>query len=317
MRVVVTGALGFVAINVVRHLATAGHTVLAADRAQPDALAERFLQEVSARVTYVTVDLTNDDWAADLPGPPPDIAVHCAAVTPLNDFEDRQAVLAAEVNVAGTARVLHWAAASRVARTIHLSTGSVYGPVGGEDPVDEDVPHRPSTVYGITKSAGEQLAWRLAELAGHTLTVLRLSHIYGPMERASAARRVLSPIERWTRAMIEGIPIESPRADQLRDFLHVSDVARAVSMLIEHDRSAMAVYNLSSGQLTSEEELVEHLRAIDPDLRVGADHDAGAPSSPRPPLAIERIGRNIGWQPAIGLADGLRSYVEWRRSSGG
>lgn len=318
VRVLVTGALGFVAVNVIRHLADAGHSVLAVDRARPDALAQRFLQDATALVTHVTADLVHDDWSATLPAPAPDIVIHAAAITPLGEFEARQALLAAEVNTVGTARVFQWAAASSVPRMIHVSTGSVYGPVDGEVPVDEDVPHRPNTIYGITKSAGERLAWRLAEIAGQDLIVLRLSHIYGPMERASEARRAVSPIERWTRAMIEGSTIESPRADQLRDFLHVSDVARAIVMLVDDDRSTRAVYNVSSGRVTSEEELVDQLRAIDPDLKIGDGGGAGASSSDRRvPLAIERIVRETGWRPSLELNEGLRSYVEWRRTSDG
>lgn len=317
VRVVVTGALGFVGVNIIRHLAAARHTVIAVDRAPVDKLIEQFLGPEIARITFVATDLTRGNWATRLPRPAPDLAVHTAALTPLGAAEHHQAVEATQVNVAGTARVVGWAAANGLPHVIHLSTGSVYGPVDGGAPVDETVPHNPNTVYGITKSAGERLGRRLAELAGLGFTVLRLSHIYGPMERASAARGVLSPVERWTRALVNGTPVEAPKAYELRDFLHVTDVARAVSMLIESGQGAPAVYNVSSGRLTSEVELMAHLRAIEPGLEVTRAAGEGAPSVRRPALSIERIGREVGWRPTIELTDGLRSYVEWRRATGG
>lgn len=316
MRIVVTGAMGFVGINIVRGLAAAGHEVAAVDVVAPDGGASRYLGDVSHRVRTVVANIADDRWAASLAAHKPECLVHAAAVTPLGDAEARQAVIAADINVTGTARVLRWAADAGVSRIVHVSTGSVYGPVRGDDPVDEDVDHRPDGVYGITKSAGERLARRMAELHGFALAVVRLSHVYGPMERPSEAREIVSPVERWTRALVSGRPIESPRADQVRDFVHVEDVARAIRALLEGDRAGCAAYNVSSGVLTSETELVAHLRRIEPELRTDGPPERRASSPSRPPLAIGRIAAAIGWRPEIPLADGLRGYVEWRRASG-
>lgn len=317
MRVVVTGAMGFVGVNIARELAAAGHHVTGVDITTPDALATTFLDEVSGRVSIVVADLADDECLAILRALRADAIVHAAAITPLGDTETHQAVLAAQINVAGTARVLRWAGLAGVRRIVHISTGSVYGPVGGDDPVDEDLDQRPDGVYGITKSAGERLACRLADLGGLSLAVARLSHVYGPMERPSRARQLVSPVERWTRALIAGTPIEAPRSDEDRDFVHVSDVARAIRMLVEHSDPGTAAFNVSSGELTSETELVAHLRAIKPALAISEPAGPRASSSRRPPLAIDRIARAFGWRPEIGLADGLRGYVEWRQTSGG
>lgn len=317
MRVVVTGATGFVGVNVARELAVSGHDVVGIDVVPPDELARGFLAGVSGRITAVTADLTDDAWPATLAGMPADAVVHAAAMTPLGAAEGRQAARAAEVNVVGIARILRWAAVAGVGRVVHISTGSVYGPVDDKDPVDEAVDHRPEDVYGITKSAGERLARRLAELEGLDLAVARLSHVYGPMERPSFARELVSPVERWTRALVEGEPIEPPRADATRDFVHVTDVARAIRLLVERDDAGIDVFNVSSGTLTSEAELVELLREIDPALAIGESTERRASSPRRPPLAIDRIRRAVGWRPEIALAGGLRSYVAWRRASGG
>lgn len=313
MRVVVTGALGFVGINIARDLAAGGHEVIGVDIRPPDELDAAYLADVSDRVTTVMGDLADDDWTSGLNTRPIDAVVHAAAITPLASAETRQAVLAARINVAGTARVLCWAAATGSRRIVHISTGSVYGPVAGDDPVDEDVDQHPDGVYGITKSAGERLARRMADLYGLDLAIARLSHVYGPMERPSAAREVVSPVERWTRALILGEPIEQPRPDVTRDFVHVADVARAIRGLLEHGESGAAAYNVSSGVLTSETDLVTRLRAIEPGLETGGVGEPGASSPHRPPLAIDRIADAIGWQPAISLDDGLRAYVNWRR----
>lgn len=314
MRIVVTGAMGFVAINITRELAAAGHEVIGVDVVPSDELAFAYLRDVSDRVTAVVGDLADDGWSAALAGHSADAVVHAAAITPLGDVEVQQAVLAAEINVVGTARVMRWASDAG-ARIVHVSTGSVYGVVAGDGPVDENVDHRPEGVYGVTKSAGERLARRLAEVRGLSLAIARLSHVYGPMERPSTAREIVSPVERWTRALIAGEPIEPPRPGETRDFIHVSDVARAIRMLVERDDAGTAVYNVSSGVLTSETELVAQLRAIEPALATDGSTERRASSPSRPALAIDRIALAIGWQPEISLTDGLRSYVDWRRAN--
>ncbi len=317
MRVVVTGAMGFVGINIARELAASDHDVVAVDLAPPDALATEYLRDVSGRITPIVADISDDRWPTALDVDGPDAIVHAAAITPLGNFEPHQAVLAAQVNVAATARILNWAAGGGARTIIHVSTGSVYGPVAGNDPVDEDTVQRPDSVYGITKLAGERLAWRLAELSRLNLTITRLSHVYGPMERGSPARAMLSPVERWTRALLAGEPIESPHPDARRDFVHVSDVARAIRLFVDQGNVGRATYNLSSGVLTSEDELLEILRGIEPALTTRTSTGDAASSPRRPPLSISRVADAVGWRPEIPLEEGLRTYVDWRRSSGG
>lgn len=313
MKIIVTGAMGFVGINLLRDLSQAGHEVLGVDIVPPDELATRFL-EPAPPVRITIADLMSDGLTDALENETADVAIHAAAVTPLATFEEEQSVLAASVNVAGTARLMRWVRQAGVPRVVHVSTGSVYGPVEGDSPVGEDTSHQPDGVYGITKSAGDQLARRLAFLGGISLSVVRLSHVYGPMERPSAARSIPSPVERWTRAMDRGEPISPARDEILRDFIHIGDVTTAIEMLTIGE--AEGVFNISSGQQTSETELVDHLREIDPSLRIGKARKASVAGTPRPPLAIDRI-RAIGWIPSIGLREGLRSYVAWRRATGG
>lgn len=314
MRIVVTGATGFVGINLLRDLASAGHEVVGVDVVPLDDAAMRFLTSAPP-VHTIVVDLAGEGLTAALHGQERfDVVIHAAAVTPLGDFELDQAVPAASVNVAGTAQVVEWAWKAAVSRIVHVSTGSVYGPVRGDRPVDEETPQQPDAVYGITKSAGEQLAGRMASLAACSFCAVRLSHVYGPMERPSAVRGISSPIERWTRALISGEVIPAPRHDVLRDFVHVTDVTRAVGLLAVGRTEG--AFNISSGEQTSEVELVRLLQKIDPALQVADGAPSAVLSPTRPPLAIGRIAAAIGWRPEIGLAEGLRSYVEWRRESG-
>lgn len=310
MTVVVTGALGFLGINVVRVLAAAGTDVVAVDHRPPDELAHAYLDGLDGHVVHATVDVTAPGWARLLP--PADAVIHTAAVTLIGaEDETDGAGAAASVNVAGTANVVSWAVAAGVRRIIHVSTAAVYGPALGRDWIDESTSPEPDTVYAITKLAGERLACRLADLAGAELVVARVSHLFGPMERPSASRRALSPVHEWVEALLGGRPLRTVTGGLARDFLYVVDAAEALVAMVRAPLGVERVYNVASGTSVTDAEAVAVLASLDASASTEVGN-VGRPS--RPPLRIDRLRAWTGWAPRFDFLAGCRDYVAYSRS---
>lgn len=311
----VTGALGFVGINIVRALAASGTPVVALDRTDPDAAVRAHLEGVEDLVAFRRADITRSDWAGSLAHDRIDAVVHAAAVTSIRPEEERRAAEAALVNVAGTAHVVGWAARSGVRRVVVVSSAAVYGPVRGPEPIAEGRMPQPDTIYGITKLAGESLARRIGALAGMEVVVARLSHVYGPMERPTEARHSMSPVFEWVRAAVAREPLRSRAPDLARDFIHVADVADALRLMLVAPLALGDVFNVASGRWITEAEAIDALRALAPGATAKVERGA-APAVSRSPVSSERLSRWTGWAPRYSFEAGCRQYLEWIRSRG-
>ena len=221
-----------------------------------------------------------------------DAVVHLAAVLP--GQATRGGLFA--VNVGGTSAVLQ-----RFVRTgghlVLFSTGLVYGAQPG--PFHETMSCQPTEAYGQSKLAAEALARAHSGARRAALSVLRPSVLYGP--GAPAGMLIVSLLESLRRAT----PFEMTPGEQLRDFLHVDDAARAVAAVIE--QRAEGTYNLASGVSVTIRRAAELGAAI-----------AGRPDLLRPGALAYRASevfdyrmdasalvRAVGWQPETTLSAGL------------
>ena len=293
MRVLVTGAAGFVGRHLVPRLERDGWDVIAADRELDVADAPT----LEARVAESA----------------PDAVVHLAAQSSVADSW-RQAALTYRVNYLG-ARSLLEALRRRApgARLLLVGSAGVYGSLPpGSPPFDETSPLRPVSPYARTKAAADLLG---ACYAARGLSVLRLrpfNHT-GPGQSEgfalSSFARQLAEIEAGRREP----ELRVGNLDSVRDFLDVEDVVEAYVRLLEGGAAAGA-YNVASGVGTRIGELLERLIARSrarPRLRVEAERlrpvdqivgDAG------------RLRRATGWEPRMPLDTTLERLLGfWRR----
>ena len=238
MRILVTGAHGFVGRWLARELTDHGHDVVAAP---PSA----------------GLDITDRDAVQQLVrGAAPDAIAHLAAVSFAGDAR-RDAERAMRVNVGGTAAVFG-AARGLSKRPVLLVTGSseVYGAPRPEDlPLSETAPLRAAAPYGLSKLAQEGVAVELATAYEIPLIVTRAFNHIGPGQRRefvvpALAGRIADAVAGRTDA----IPIGN--ADVRRDFLDVRDVVRAYRLLLESAGSPPApdspvIVNVASGASVS------------------------------------------------------------------
>jgi dTDP-glucose 4,6-dehydratase len=321
--ILVTGATGFVMANVIRHLAEQGHDVVAADLKPPDALLRRFVDKLRGSVTFRQLDVT-DRAAVSLliRDVSPARAVHGAAITAIPvDVERARFLDTAAVNVAGTLHVLAALADAGVRRVVAVSSGSVYGRRPNLAPISEDDTKDPAALYPMTKWAGDMLARRFAEVHGVGLAVARLASPFGPFERDTGSRPLLSSVEGWATSAIKGerVGVLGDKAYR-RDIVYVADIADGIAAILLADRLPHDAYNVGWGFDTSVEETVAALVRIVPDAKVEWASDQQSPwigpgNIPRGPLRCERLREDLGWRPRYDLHSGLAAYVDWLRGS--
>ncbi|MBL8673082.1 MAG: NAD(P)-dependent oxidoreductase [Alphaproteobacteria bacterium] len=322
--ILVTGAAGFLGLNVVEALLQRGDGVVAVDRrALPD-IALGAVAPHARRLHVVQADVTDAGAMASVIGRlRPRGIVHTAAITSGPAMERAHAALAADVNVRGTLNVLEAAASAGVERVVHFSSGAVYGDNGfGEAPLDEaaTVP-APSVVYAITKLAGERLALRYRAIAGLNLVVARVGTAFGPWEGDTGVRETLSPHFQATRLARAGGTALLARPG-LRDWIYSRDIAGAALALLDRASPTPEVANIGTGQLWSVAQWCTLLQARHPSFWHGPAATPAAATvnlwadRDRAPLAVERLQREVGYRPRFDLEQAFADYADWLDRTG-
>ena len=323
--VLVTGAVGFVGVNVTRALLARGHHVVAYDHRAPDDAARRFLSPYAAALTWLEGDVRDPaPLAAAMRAHRVDAVVHAAAVTattPEWERERARAVLA--VNLGGTVAVLEAAHAAAIPRVVVVSSTAALGP-GYRDgaPIPEAAPAAPADLYGISKHAVELAAARLGALHGLEVAAVRIAQPYGPMERPSPDRAALSPIAEWVEAAAAGQPLRTPSLEVAKDWTFVEDIATGFALLVEAGCLRHPLYNLGGGVNVTVGEVMAAIRRVWPAAEVVVTADGPAnpnldASRRRGPLEVVRLRDELGFRPRFDITQGIERYGAWMCSGRG
>lgn len=244
MRVLVTGADGFVGRWVAAVLLDAGHEVLGGVRGAP-LLAPEWQERLAPVrwIPFVMGDRTSVDRAL---GTAPDAIAHLAAVA--SGAQARANPIDAwQANTLGTCELLYaMERRSSPARLLFASTGEVYGRVSGERPITEADPVAPCSPYAASKAAAEVALLESHRRRGADVIIARAFAQTGAGQRESfvvpaLARRILEA----QRSGAGEIPVGN--LDPVREFVDVRDVASALHLLLERGESG-AVYNVAAGR---------------------------------------------------------------------
>lgn len=227
--------------------------------------------------------------------------VHCGAISGPMMAKDEPLKLIA-VNIDATAALLDLARRLRMRRFVFCSSISVYGDVG-DAPIAERTPLKPTSVYGATKVACEQLIQGFAAEYGLDGVSLRIGRVYGPYRRANChLKAMIEAAEAGGRAAIPCDP------SFIYHYVYVDDVAEAIAVALEADALPERVYNVGSGEALTMPALLELAAPAIPGLR--ASLVAGADDVPdrQTRFDVSAIGRDLGWFPRFGMTRGLEAY---------
>ena len=300
MRVLVTGAAGFIGSHLSEALLERGAEVVATDcftEYYPRWLKELNLSEVIGhpRCRFVEGDLTELDLASLLNRV--DYIFHEAAQPGVRASWGATFECYIHNNVLATQRLLEAAKHHPIRKVVYASSSSVYGNAETY-PTPEGVTPQPVSPYGVTKLAAEHLCslyWREFSLP---VVSLRYFTAYGPRQRPDMA------MSRFIRAALDGCPIEIyGGGQQSRDFTYVDDIVTA-NLLAAEKAPPGRIYNIGGGVEVTVNEIVRTLERQIGTLRTLRQEEG--PGEARRTSADTSLARKeLGYRPRVGLEEGL------------
>ncbi len=305
MRVVLTGAAGFIGSQLAERLVADGVEVTGID-AFTDFYDRRAKDEnlvgvsASPRFSLVEADLRWDALDGHLEGA--DAIVHLAAQPGVRDSWGRSFDVYVGHNVLATQRVLDAAVRTGVDRVVFASSSSIYG-AAETLPTYEEIAPMPISPYGVTKLAGESLLGAYRQL-GISSAALRYFTVYGPRQRPDMA------IRRFIAAALTGEPVPLyGTGNQRRDFTFVGDIVEATARVVE--TGVEGAFNIGGANPVVLNDLLAAIervvgRPVPVDRRPAL---AGDP--PSTSAAIGRAAEAFGYAPRVGLEEGIARAAEW------
>ena len=321
--VLVTGATGFVGINLLHALSHAGlRTIGLAINPLPQT-ALNSIAEIGPVPIVELVDVRDSAAVSELfLEYQPMVVIHAAAITSGVERERTSAREIVDVNVGGTQSVLDACTASGVQRMLYLSSGAVYGEAAfGTEKLSETTAAVPAGLYGATKLAGEFLVKRHGQLHGLATVTARLSAVFGPWEHPTDVRDLMSPILQLHMAARRREPSRYV-VDAGRNWVYAPEAAAAISGLALKREPRYDCYNVCPQNLGTCEPWVERLRKTYSDTTFVAvpspkEATVAYDADPRRERAFVEAGR-IQQELGNGLwsthEDSLDHYLHWLKT---
>lgn len=302
MKCFVTGATGFVGSFLVRQLLADGHEVHAMIR-NPEGASCWRIADVISQIRVVKGDLAHLDPLSELlPVLRPDVIFHLAWEGVGSEARNSPVQLIQNVN--STLQLLELCRLSKCPVFVGLGSQAEYGIANGL--LGEDSSCNPVTSYGVAKHALSVLALKFGEITKTRIVWSRLFSAYGPKDDPKHL------LPHLINVMLDGGCPPLTRGEQRWDYLYIEDaVAALVSAASCPDASG--IFNLASGSVHSLRDVIESARnLVDPniDLRFGE-----LPYRPDQVMHLQadisRLRAATGWEPKVGLKEGLKKTVAW------
>lgn len=307
MRILVTGAAGFIASHVADAYIEQGHEVSIVDD-----LSRGSEKNLNPRARFYRVDVRDRAaLKAVFAEVKPEVINHHAAQMDVRRGV-REPIFDASVNILGSLNVLELAVEHKVRRVIYISTaGAAYGEPT-EFPVPETCAINPITPYGISKHTVEHYLFTFSILYGLEYVVLRYGNVYGPRQSSKGEAGVFAI---FAEQLLAGqTPVLFGDGSKLRDYVYISDVVAANVAALT--RGTGEICNIAAGVPTRDDEVFFTVRRL-----LGYDQVEPRQLPVRPGeidriwLDVSKAERVLGWKAKVGLQEGARVTVDYFRSA--
>ncbi|MDT0619866.1 NAD-dependent epimerase [Salinisphaera sp. P385] len=330
MKVLVTGAAGFIGMHVSQRFLARGDTVVGLDNLNgyyDPSLKEARLAQLTPHEAFSFARLD----VADAPGVAAlfereqfDRVVHLAAQAGVRHSLDAPQDYV-DSNVTGTLNILEGCRHQKVTHLVYASTSSVYGASTQMPFSPHEIADHPLAIYAATKRATELMAHSYSHLFGLPTTGLRFFTVYGPWGRPDMALFL------FTRKMLAGEPIDVfNHGNHRRDFTFVDDIAEGVVRATDETATPDAdwssdrpdpgtsaapwrIYNIGNSkpvELNRYIEVLEDCLAVKADKRLLPLQPGDVPETFADVSDLEAA---VGYRPSTSVEEGVARFVEWYR----
>ncbi len=305
-----TGAAGFIGACLADFLLREGHAVYGLDNLSPayDLRMKHYrlksLQE-KPNFHFIQDDITDKAVLERLDAcmPPVDALINLAAVAGVRaSMKDPWSYL--YTNTLGALNMLEYGARKGVKKFILASTSSLYGDEGTPPHAESAPSDHPLAPYAASKKGAEAFAYAYHHLYGLDVSVLRYFTVYGPAGRPDMV------MFRFCQWIAEGRPVYvTGDGEQSRGFTYVDDIARGTMLALEP--VGYDVFNLGGHEVITINRLIgmlEERLGRKADVRYIPTHPADVFSNV---ADVSKARARLGWEPQVGLEEGLSRLVEW------
>jgi UDP-glucuronate 4-epimerase len=335
MKILVTGAAGFIGSHLVKRFCAGGHDVIGIDDLNDYydvSLKEARLAELEPLATFAFIKMDISE-RVEMEGlfekHEFDRVIHMAAQAGVRySLENPHAYI--QANIVGFMNVLECCRYAKVSHLVYASSSSVYGsntklPFSVSDNVDH-----PISLYAATKKGGELMAHTYSHLYGLPTTGLRFFTVYGPWGRPDMA------LFKFTKAMLNGEPLNVYNEGKMkRDFTYIDDIVEGVVRVTDfiptasdcHPERAngeskdlpgsVAPYRLYNIGNNSPVELMDFVRAVEKELGCEAriNYLPMQPGDvPETYADVDDLMQDVGFKPSTTVQAGIHRFVEWYKS---
>ncbi|MEM4560193.1 MAG: NAD-dependent epimerase/dehydratase family protein, partial [Candidatus Caldarchaeum sp.] len=293
LRVLITGARGFIGRHLTEYLSSRGFEVVGADVSDGPGL---------------RLDVTENDAVLKMfEDIHPEACVHLAAVADIAESL-RNPYRCFSVNCVGTLNILEAARRLGLSRVVVFSSANYYG-APEKVPVVETDPPAPRTVYDFSKVALEQAVWSYHRNHGVPAVVLRPWKAFGEYEP------VVKMVPRFITSCLENkpIPLYNGGAD-ITDPYHVDNLCHAVQLCLTNEKAVGEAFNVGTGGAVSVRQLAEKIKQMTGSSSELQTLPPRTPAESKPMKSIpsiEKISHAIGYAPRVSLEEGLRRVINY------
>jgi nucleoside-diphosphate-sugar epimerase len=299
MKFLVTGGSGFLGQDVISRLLADGNEVVLLGRTPAAIDSPAFSFQEGDITDIATLQACRKKY--------PDITtvVHLAALVPKSKDEDIARSMC-DINVCGTINLLDVFGES-LHNFVYASTAEVYGLPATDKPIQEDMLALPLSNYGASKLSGEQFCRVFSARYNLPISMLRFTVLYGPGDRIARA------IPNFIQKALRGEQLEVFGGQELRDYLHVTDAARAVYLAAK--KPVSGVFNIGTGKGITIKETAEKI------VELVGNPDVTAAILPREKKAadivldVTRAKAELGFTAEHTFPDLLKEQIVWHKSN--
>lgn len=314
MKILVTGAAGFIGSHLTEKLLSLGHTVIGIDNFDPfydRKIKERNISTAKSHPQFKLIEADILDIASQVNAIGEiDVVYHLAAKAGVQpSLKDPAGYM--RTNVQGTMAILEWMRQSGCKNLIFASSSSVYGNTNKIPFLESDVCNKPVSPYAFSKLSAELLNFNYHHLFGFSIVNLRFFTVYGPRQRPDLA------IHKFVKKLINSQPIDMyGNGETARDYTFVEDTVNGLLNSLDYilaNPGVFEIINLGNNQPVSLADMISSIEKV-----VGEKFEINKMDKQPGDVdityaSVEKAKKLLRYNPSIQFEDGLAIFLQWLR----